>query len=542
MNIIVGNAWPYANGPLHLGRIAVLLPGDIIARYHRLMGDEVVFLSGTDCHGTPVTMKAKEEGITPLEATIKYHDEFKRCFDSLGFSFDVFEKTHSDYHESKVKEFILELYNKGYIYEKEIEQTYCEKCNEFLSDRYIEGKCPHCGYIVSGDQCENCSEIVESEELLDKRCKFCGNETILKETKHLFFSLSSFENDVRRLLIRQKGWRENAQKIVKRYLDEGLRDRAVTRDFNWGVDVPLEGYEDKKIFVWIEAVMGYLTASMKCLEERNEDWKEYWQGEDSRVYFVHGKDNIPFHTVIFPAILAGIGIKNPNLRVISSEYMKLEGKNFSSVKNWAIWGDYIVDNYDVDEFRYYLALNSPECKDTDFTWRDFINVVNRDLVNSLSSFVNKTIEFIIENYESNIPNGFISNDFRDQMLNLYFDVGDNIEEGKFKNAISDIMSYVKKMNKYFDNEILNSKVEINNKENKSKVYECIQAVINLSNLLEPFMPYTCEKIRKCLNLEEPIWSYVEKKDGKISDLERLFNKIDKKRASEEVKRLKEEKN
>ena len=385
-------------------------------------------------------------------------------------------------------------------------------------------------------------EIIDSEELLDKRCKLCGNETILKETKHLFFSLSSFENDVRRLLIRQKGWRENAQKIVKRYLDEGLRDRAVTRDFNWGVDVPLEGYDDKKIFVWIEAVMGYLTASMKCLEERNEDWKEYWQGEDSRVYFVHGKDNIPFHTVIFPAILAGIGIKNPNLRVISSEYMKLEGKNFSSVKNWAIWGDYIVDNYDVDEFRYYLALNSPEVKDTDFTWRDFINVVNRDLVNSLSNFINKTIDFINKNYDSKIPNGIISNDFKNEILNLYFDVGDNIEEGKFKNAILDIMSYVKKMNKYLEDELLKIKLQKSNKEIKNKIYECVQVIANLSNLLEPFMPDTCKKIRNSLDLEEPIWSYIEKKSEEVLSLEILFKKLDKKRAFEEVKRLKEERN
>ena len=385
-------------------------------------------------------------------------------------------------------------------------------------------------------------EIIDSEELLDKRCKLCGNETILKETKHLFFSLSSFENDVRRLLIRQKGWRENAQKIVKRYLDEGLRDRAVTRDFNWGVDVPLEGYDDKKIFVWIEAVMGYLTASMKCLEERNEDWKEYWQGEDSRVYFVHGKDNIPFHTVIFPAILAGIGIKNPNLRVISSEYMKLEGKNFSSVKNWAIWGDYIVDNYDVDEFRYYLALNSPEVKDTDFTWRDFINVVNRDLVNSLSNFISKTIDFINKNYDSKIPNGIISNDFKNEILNLYFDVGDNIEEGKFKNAILDIMSYVKKMNKYLEDELLKIKLQKSNKEIKNKIYECVQVIANLSNLLEPFMPDTCKKIRNSLDLEEPIWSYIEKKSGEVLSLGILFKKLDKKRAFEEVKRLKEERN
>ncbi len=529
MNIIVGNAWPYANGPLHLGRIAVLLPGDIIARYHRLMGDEVIFISGTDCHGTPVTMKAKEEGITPLEATIKYHSEFKRCFDILGFSFDIFDKTHSEYHESKVKEFILDLYNKGYIYEKEIDQDYCESCNEFLSDRYVEGKCPHCGEIVSEEQCENCFEIVESEDLLDKTCKFCRSKTIKKTTKHLFFSLSNFENDVRRLLIRQKGWRENAQKIVNRYLDEGLRDKAVTRDFNWGVDVPLEGYEDKKIFVWIEAVMGYLTASMKALDGKGEDWREYWEGEDSRVYFVHGKDNIPFHTVIFPAILAGLGIKNPNLRVISSEYLKLEGKNFSSVKNWAIWADYIVEKYNIDKFRYYLALNSPECKDTDFTWRDFINVTNRDLANNLGSFANKIINIINDKYKATVPKGTVSKKFKDEILNLYFDVGDYIEEGKFKNALIEIIGYIKKAHKEYE-------------AGKLSVYESLQIITNASNLLEPFIPKTCEKIRVSLDLDDPIWSYIEKKEGKINRIENLFIKIDKKRATEELNRLKEEKN
>jgi len=527
MNIIVGNAWPYANGPLHLGRIAVLLPGDIIARYHRLMGDEVIFISGTDCHGTPVTMKAKEEGITPLEATVKYHDEFKRCFKSLGFSFDVFGKTHSEYHQEKVQEFILDLYNKGYIYEKEIEQTYCENCNEFLSDRYVEGKCPHCGEIVAEEQCENCSEIVDSEDLLDKSCKLCGSKTIERRTKHLFFALSNFENDVRRLLIRQKGWRENAQKIVNRYLDEGLRDKAVTRDFNWGVDVPIEGYEDKKIFVWIEAVMGYLTASMKALEGRDEEWREYWEGEDSRVYFIHGKDNIPFHTVIFPAILAGIGIKNPNLRVISSEYLKLEGKNFSSVKNWAIWVDYIVDNYDADEFRYYLALNSPEVKDTDFTWRDFINVVNRDLVNNIGGFINKVLSDIEKKHKSTIPNGIVSKKFKEEVLNLYFDIGDYIEEGKFKASLLDLISESKKVRKGYENGDIN-------------IYEALQFIINLSNLLDPFMPRICEKIRISLNLDEPIWSYIEKKEGKIKNIDNLFSKIDRKKAGEELNRLKEE--
>ncbi|GAB6168635.1 methionine--tRNA ligase [Clostridium carnis] len=539
MNIIIGNAWPYANGPLHLGRIAVLLPGDIIARYHRLMGDEVIFLSGTDCHGTPVTMKAKEEGITPLEASIKYHEEFQRCFNELGFSFDIFAKTHSEYHEAKVQEFILQLYNSGYIYEKEVEQIYCEKCNEFLSDRYIEGKCPYCGENVDGEQCDNCSEVVEVEELIDKRCKICKSKPIVKETKHLFFTLSKFENDVKRLVIRQHGWRENAQKIVNRYLSEGLRDRAVTRDFNWGVDVPLQGYDDKKIFVWIEAVMGYLTASMKCLEERDEDWKEYWQGEDSRVYFVHGKDNIPFHTVIFPAILAGLGIKNPNLRVISSEYLKLEGKNFSSVKNWAIWVDYIVKNYNVDSVRYYLALNSPEIKDTDFTWRDFINTNNIDLMNGLGNFVNRTLVFVQKNFNSRIPKGNMPKNLQDEILNLYFDVGDKIEEGQFKGALNDIFKFIKKMNKFFDDSKPWILIEKDRKKAGEIIYICIQSIINISNLLEPFMPFTCEKIRGFLYLKEPIWSIIEKHEGLIKEVDTLFQKIDRKNSVEEFRKLKE---
>jgi len=541
MKIIVGNAWPYANGPLHLGRIAVWLPGDIIARYHRLMGDEVIFLSGTDCHGMPVTMKAKEDGITPLEATIKYHKDFEKCFKDLGFSFDIFAKTSSKYHKDKVSEFILELYNKEYIYEKEVEQIYCERCNEFLLDRYIEGKCPHCGGYVTGEQCEKCSEIIETDDILEKKCKVCKSKPKIKETKHLFFTLSKFENDVKRLVVKQEGWRDNAQKIVNRYLDEGLRDKAVTRDFDWGVDVPLEGYSDKKIFVWIEAVMGYLTASMKYLEERDEDFKEYWQGEDSRVYFVHGKDNIPFHTVIFPAILSGLDIKNPNLRIISSEYLKLEGKNFSAVKNWAIWGDYIVDNYNVDAVRYYLSLNSPEVKDTDFTWRGFINTTNTDLLLSFGNFVNRTIMFSKKNLNSRIPNGTMPKKLQDEILNLYFDVGDKIEEGKFKSSLEDIFALIKKGNKIFDDEKPWMTIEKNKQQCYQTIYTCIQIIVNLTNLLYPFMPFACEKISRALKLEEPIWSFVEKKEGTVGELDVLFERIDKKKAIEELKRLKEEK-
>lgn len=539
MNILIGNAWPYANGPLHLGRIAVLLPGDVLARYHRMMGDNVIFLSGTDCHGTPVTMKAEEEKITPLEAVEKYHREFKKCFKSLGFSFDIFEKTHTEYHAEEVRKFILELYEKGYIYEKEVDQTFCEKCNEFLADRNIIGHCPKCGGEAHGYGCTKCSAIFESYEVLDKKCDICGSEPKLIKTKHLFFALSKFENDVKRLYIRHSGWRHNAENMVKRYLDEGLRDRAVTRDFLWGVEVPLEGYEDKRIFVWIEAVMGYLTASMKCLNERGEDWKDYWQGEDSRIYFVHGKDNIPFHAVIFPAILAGLGIKNPDIRIISSEYLKLEGKPFSSVKNWAIWADYITKNYNVDSIRYYLLLNSPENKDTDFTWRDYINTNNNDLAANIGGFANKVCNFIRQNYNSRIPEGKISNAIKDELFDLYFDMGDKIEEGEFKDALSKAVNCCRKYNNYFEKNDPWTLINNNPKKCKEVIYNSLQVLVNLANLLEPFMPKYCRDIRQTIGIENAIWSFAEKSKGTIKNKNLSFPRLDKRKAFEEVERLKE---
>ncbi|SFC68001.1 methionine--tRNA ligase [Clostridium uliginosum] len=538
MNVIIGNAWPYSNGELHLGRIAVLLPGDVLARYHRLMGDDVVFISGSDSHGTPVTIKAKEEGLTPEEVEDKYHKKFEKCFKDLGFSFDLFTKTHTEYHSNKVKGFILELYNKGYIYEKTIEQTYCENCNEYLLDRYIEGNCPYCNAHAIGDQCDECSEIFESEDLVDKRCIFCKSKPIIKETKHLFFELSKLENDVRRIYIKQNGWRENAQKIAKRYLDEGLRDRAVTRDFNWGIDVPLEGYKDKKIYVWIEALMGYLTASMKCIDERGEDYKEYWDGKDSRIYFVHGKDNIPFHIVIFPAILSGLGIKNPNIREISSEYLNLEGKKFSTAKNWAVWGDYILKNYNPDLIRYYLTLNGPETKDSEFTWKDFITTNNNDLVGLFGNLVSRVLVFINKNFDGQIPTATMDKKLKDSLFDLYCKVGDKIEEGRFKDALKDIICIIKTTNKFFDDEKPWITVEKDKAKCTEAIYNCVQIIANLSNLMEPFMPFSSQKIRDFLCIKNATWTPIEVKQGKIDNFEILFERIDKKNISEEIKRLK----
>lgn len=478
MKIIIGNAWPYANGPLHLGRIAVLMPGDVIARYHRLMEDEVIFLSGTDCHGLPVLTKAKEESITPEETVLKYHEEFIQTFKALDFSFDIFSKTTDDLHKDNVKEFILELMSKNFIYEK-------------------------------GEGAE----------------------------KHLYFRLSEFKNDITRLLIRQKNWRENAITIVKRYLDEGLRDKAVTRDIKWGIEVPLEGFDDKRIYVWIEAVMGYVTSTIKALENKNDTWKDYWMGEDTKIYFVHGKDNIPFHTVIFPSILSGLGVKNPNLQIVSSEYMKLEGKAFSTVKNWAVWAKYAVENYGSDCLRYYLLFNSPENKDTDFKWKDFINTVNKDLNKLINAYINNVFYIFKNEYTSELDKETIRNEFKNYILDVYFEVGDSIEGGKFKDGIFKILNLIKKESKRLE-EYRNLK---SNKEINQLLFEQIQVVANLSVLLDPFTPKAAKILRDRLNIDNPIWSY--NGINKILDLSyiSLYEKIDFKNITIENKRLKEEK-
>lgn len=478
MKVIIGNAWPYANGPLHLGRLAVLMPGDAIARYHRLMEDEVIFLSGTDCHGLPVLSRAKEEGITPEEIVEKYNMEFIKTFKSLDFSFDVFSRTTEEIHQDKVKEFILDLKNKGFIYEKG------------------EGK-----------------------------------------DKHLYFRLSKLEKDVTRLLIRQKNWRENAILIVKRYLAEGLRDKAVTRDIEWGIEVPFEGFLDKRIYVWIEAIMGYVTSTIKVLEGQKENWKDYWMGDDTKIYFVHGKDNIPFHAVIFPAILAGLGVKNPNIQIVSSEYMKLEGKTFSGIKNWAVWAKYAAEKYGSDEVRYYLLFNSPENKDTEFKWKDFINLINKDLNKLINNYVNNIFLIINNELDGQLKEVSDISEVKKSILDTYFEVGDSIESGKFKEAILKILNLIKKESKRVENyKDIESKEDLN-----ILMFEEIQVIGNLGVLLEPFTPKAAEQIRKRLNINNRVWSFNEVYESNdISEII-LFEKIEYNNVIIENKKLKEEK-
>ncbi|HEX9061395.1 MAG TPA: class I tRNA ligase family protein, partial [Clostridia bacterium] len=330
MNVLIGGAWPYANGSLHIGHIAALLPGDVLARYLRAKGDKVFYVSGSDCHGTPVAIRAKQENKTPKEISDYYHEEFDRCFKQLGFSYDLYGKTSSIEHKSFVTDFHKKLYSGGYVYEKATEQAYCKKCSRFLPDRFVNGLCPHCNEKARGDQCESCGSVLEPENLLQAKCSICGEEPQFLPTNHLFLAITRLKDELYNYVEQHSHWRKNAYEATKRYIEEGLKDRSLTRDLDWGIDVPKEGFSDKKIYIWAENVLGYLSCCHTLCAIKGLDFSEVWNS--SRQYYIHGKDNIPFHTIILPSLLLGrtdISLKLPD-EIISSEYLTLEGKKIST--------------------------------------------------------------------------------------------------------------------------------------------------------------------------------------------------------------------
>ncbi len=538
MKVFIGGAWPYANGSLHLGHIAGLLSGDILARYFRLKGDDVLYVSGSDCHGTPISIRAIQEGVNPRAITDRYHKEFDECFKALGFSYDCYSRTDSDFHRDTVQEIFKILLQKGYIYEKSLNQTFCESCNQFLPDRYVEGTCPHCGKPARGDQCDYCSNLLDPSDLIDKKCKICGGAPIERETKHFFFALSKFQKEIEDYIDTSRGWRDNAVNLSKRYLKEGLKDRTATRDLPWGIDVPVDGFEGKKIYVWIEAVCGYLSASKRWALETNGNWEDFWKKGDVLSYYVHGKDNIPFHTLILPAILLGVsGLHLPD-RVISSEYLTIEGQKLSTSRNWAVWVPDIVRDYNPDSIRYFLTINGPEKRDADFSWREFINSNNGELLGAFGNFVNRSLVFIQKSFKGKVPQGNVSCEIQNELKELYSETERKIENGDFKYALEDIFAFIRKANKYFDTEEPWIAVKNDREKCSNTLFNCVQIIANLSNLLSPFIPFACEKIRGFLGIDAGKWEYINvKPDTVLKKLDILFERIDKKKIDEEVNKL-----
>ncbi|MGL5634275.1 MAG: methionine--tRNA ligase [Sarcina sp.] len=513
MKVVVGNAWPYANSPLHIGRVSSWLPGDVIARYHRLKKDDVVFVSGSDCHGELVLKKAQSLKKSPEFVSDYYHEKFKKNFEDLDFSFDNFAKTSGEYHYKTVKEFIRILDEKGFIYSKTVDVFFCDECNEEVGDRFLD---------------ENIHTI-------------CKNKVVKKFVDKLFFKLSTFEEYLNGIISSEIGWRENAKKLTKKYLAEGIRDRVLSREIEWGIDIPIEKFEDKKVFVWIEAVMGYMTASKKVIEDRNEKFEEYWNSKDSRVYLVHGKENIPFHTIIMPSIVAGLGFEGCNIRILSSEHIDLEGKKFSSNRNWVIWLDYMLDNYDCDSIRYYLLKSGAERRSSNFTWRDFINTHNSELLGGYGNFVNRTVSFVDKYYNGKLEKQRLNNELEKRTKSVFKNVSKHIEFGDISLAIKEISDFSNSVNEYFDKE--KPWIAFRNDPNRCKevIYNCALAVGNLANLLESIIPRTATKIRGMLDGIERVYEPITLETIEVKNTCFLFEKIEKRKIAEEVSKLKSNK-
>jgi len=537
-NILVGGAWPYANGSLHIGHIAALLPADVIARYHRAKGDHVVFVSGSDCHGTPVAIRAKQEGKSPEEISNFYHEEFTECFEKLGFSYDLYTKTSDENHKTFVKRFHKKLYESPYVYEKEVPQAYCENCAGFLADRFVTGKCPDCGEETRGDQCDACGNVLEPEQLLKPVCAVCKRAITFRTTKHLYIAISKLEKELREFVDSHPEWRKNAIAFSERYINEGLRDRALTRDLEWGIEVPKEGYEDKKIYIWAENVLGYLSAA-HCLEESNNT-TEVYKDTESLHYYVHGKDNIPFHTIILPSLLLanGEGWHLPD-RIISSEYLTLEGKKISTSRNYAVWIKDIVNNYQADSLRYYLLANGPEKKDADFSWREFVNSHNGELLGAYGNFINRSLAFIEKYLGSFVPDAQLDTTIQKKIEELYGKTGEKIEKGQFKDAVDEVFEFVRWSNKYFDEcrPWITRTEDIKSCENT--LFQCVQIIVNLAVVLQPFLPFSSEKVLGWFELSNEWKPQYVSTGFRLGETGILFKRLDKEIVDIETEKLKE---
>lgn len=532
-DIFIGGAWPYANYYLHVGHLAALLPGDILARYFRGKGDNVIYVSGSDCHGTPITERAKKENVSPEEIATLYHNEFVKTFNNLGFEYDEYSSTMSEHHIKYVMDQFKKMLDNGYIYEKEELQDYCEKCDSFLSDREIVGICPHCGGKSTGDQCDVCGDSLDSSEVLNKHCKTCGSATIMKENKHLYFKLTAFESQLQELINKNKDkWRKNALGEAQKYIDMGLVDRAATRQLNWGVPVPVKGYEDKRIYVWIEAVLGYLSVGKEVAEKRGIDFDKFMSKDNPnlKTYYVHGKDNIPFHTTIYPAIISAIK-NNYNLPdyIVSSAYVNLDNEKMSKSKGNLITANELLEMFDSDTLRFYFSFKGPETNDMNCSLSDIIQTHNKFLVGMLGNFVNRNLSFINKKFDGNIKEGKIDEKIKEITIKSYKLIGDFFEKGELKNATAQIFDYIAIANKYYDSRQPWVQVKENINGFNDTTYTCVYMIANMANMIAPVLPHASQKIKQMLELPEYKWQEAEiSGDYKIQDLRILYNKIDEK--------------
>ncbi len=547
--IFIGVAWPYANGPLHLGHIAgAYLPADIFARYHRLKGNEVLMVSGSDQHGTPITIKAEQEGKKPEEIANYYHREYLDCWQKLGISFDLYTNTSTDNHIQVTQEIFLALLKQGYIYKSSMPQPYCPDCKRYLPDRYVEGTCPYCRSPgARGDQCDKCGKPLNALELINPRCRHCGALPQTIESEHFFLKLTAFEDKLLPWVKQQNHWRPNVLNFTTRYLEEGLKDRAITRDIEWGIPVPVPGFEKKRIYVWFEAVIGYLSASKEWARSTGdaESWRSFWQGDVKSYYFI-GKDNIPFHTIIWPAMLMGYGNLNLPYDVPANEFLTIEGRKLSTSQNWAVWLPDYLSRYDPDPLRYLLSINMPETNDADFSWREFFRRNNDELVATFGNLVHRVLTFTYRNFDGSVPPAGDLDNQSSALLNqaktTLQTVDDLLYRCHLKEAIRTAMSLAQETNRYLDDKSPWKAIKQERQAAATSLNVAISILSCLRIALYPFIPGSAQKLHQFLgfpgNVENDSWQMRSPVPGqKLLPPQPLFTKLDEKLAEEESRRL-----
>jgi len=510
--IYIGVAWPYANGSLHLGHMAgCYLPADIFARYNRLIGNDVLMVSGSDEHGTPITITADKEKTTPQKIVDKFNKEHTENMKQMGISFDLFTRTTTKNHEEVVQDIFLTNYKKGNIYKKKVDAFYCKNCKRYLPDRYIEGTCPYCGNEnARGDQCDECGKLLDPQELKSVRCKICGETPEIRTSEHLFFALSKFEKKLLDWMKDKKHWKPSVLKFTENWLKNGLKDRAITRDIDWGIKVPVDDFDDKRIYVWFDAVIGYLSASKEWSQKigKPDKWKEWWYNKESKHYYFLAKDNIPFHTIIWPSILMGYD-KELELPydIPANEYLRLKGEQFSKSRGIAIWIPDIVKKLDVDAVRYYLSINMPESKDTDWTWDDFIAKNNDELVGAYGNFIHRVLTFTSKNYGSIPKLGKLDKADKEALKKIEEtskEVKESLSRCDFKKGLRAAMNLAKFGNVYFDQKQPWVLVKDDKEMCGTVLHICLKIVKALAMFTAPYLPFSSNQVWKIFDNKKSI--------------------------------------
>lgn len=552
--VFVSCAWPYANGSLHVGHIAALLPSDVLARFHHISGDKVLFVSGTDCHGTPISVRAEHEHVTPESLATRYHQEFISNFQKLSFSFDLYglyTHTQTTEHKKVVQEIFLSLYNSGFIAKKTEKAMYDPEKKRFLPDRYIEGECPFCHFEQArGDQCDNCGKLLDPQQLLHPISKLSQTTPIEKDTEHFYLLLSNkkIQTELKNYISRITHLRKNTKSYIANFLAEGLHDRAITRDLDWGIPLPKElgEYPSKRIYVWFEAVCGYLSAS-KAWAKDSSAWKPFWFSENVLAYYVYGKDNIPFHTIIWPAILIAYGIAEQQAyhlpdKHIASEYVQIEGKKLSTSRNWAIWIPDLLEDFSSDAIRYALISLNPETADTNFSFRELQSKNNNELLATLGNFIQRTVQLAINSDVHTVEKDDIALS-SPEIVNCFKTVDTLLRKGHCKNALSAVLDLARFGNKFLDE----TQPWHTIKEHKEQAQRDVQFALRLASqfgiLLFPFLPDGSSRIKTLLGLEsiDNGWGPYVGSIKPAKTFDPLFTKIESAVISKHEKKLTQQK-